>query len=148
MLWRRETATVRLCEITATRPDRTSDISLTCQTLPCRAPNVAKSKFWGQLHDITSSLISSSHSVLFSCLFQSFIFRSSEVHIISHHVSYIRSSISHPSTLRHLAKGILCPKAALIVKTFNAKGSSGHQTTWSIRHMKIDLVKINFQGSL
>ena len=62
----------------------------------------------------------------FHVFFHSYIFRSSEV---------------HPSTLRHLAKGILRPKAALIVKTFNAKGSSSHQTTWLIQCMKNDLVK-------
>lgn len=131
MLWRQGTATVRLCEITATRPARTSDIALTCQTSPRQAQNVAKSKSEGRLHDIISTLISSSHSVFFPIVvfmifFQSFILRSSEV---------------HPSTLRHLAKGILRPKAALIVKTFNAKGSSSHQTTWSIQCMKNDLVK-------
>lgn len=65
MLWRQGTATVRLCEITATRPARTSDIALTCQTLPRQAQNVAKSKSEGRLYDIISTLISSSHSVFF-----------------------------------------------------------------------------------
>lgn len=126
MLWRQGTATVRLCEITATRPARTSDIALTCQTLPRRAQNVAKSKSEGRLYDIISTLTSSSHNVFYPIVVFMLFFKVSEV---------------HPSTLRHLAKGILRPKAALIVKTFNAKGSSGHQTTWSIQCMKNDLVK-------
>ena len=127
MLWRQGTATVRLCEITATRPARTSDIALTCQTSPRREQNVSE----GWLYDITSTLTSSSHNVFFQLLFSCFFFH-----------SYIfRSSEVHPSTLRHLAKGILRPKAALIVKTFNAKGSSSHQTTLLIQCMKNDLVK-------
>jgi len=99
---------------------------LTCQTLPRRAQNVAKSKSEGRLYDIISTLTSSSHNVFYPIVVFMLFFKVSEV---------------HPSTLRHLAKGILRPKAALIVKTFNAKGSSGHQTTWSIQCMKNDLVK-------